>query len=98
MSNNKQSMKLYTEEQMHTVMLLALGRYEIHSNRKVLKENHDLIDSLTPIELPSDEEIEEYADNVMPYAEKIGGETYTAYRAIKLGAKWMLNKIQGGNK
>ena len=53
MSNNKQSMKLYTEEQMHTVMLLALGRYQIHSSRKVLKENQDLIDSLTPIELPN---------------------------------------------
>ena len=52
MSNNKQTIKLYTEEQMHTVMLLALGRYEIHSNRKVLKENQDLIDSLKPIELP----------------------------------------------
>ena len=50
-------MKLYTEEQMHTVMLLALGKYQIHSNKKVLKENQDLIDSLRPIELPSDEEL-----------------------------------------
>jgi hypothetical protein len=87
MSNNKQTMKLYTEEQMHTVMLLALGKYQIHSNRKVLKENQDLIYSINPIELPSDEEIEN------------GYEPKTMYDLGYLdGAKWMRDKIQGGNK
>jgi hypothetical protein len=80
-------MKLYTEEQMHTVMLLALGRYQIHTNKKVLKENQDLIDSLTPIELPSDEEIEEKA-------KKVGGGHYP----FICGAEFVKNKIQGGNK
>jgi len=82
-------MKLYTEEQMHTVMLLALGRYQIHSNKEVLKENQDLIDSLTPIELPSDEEIWEAGNN-----EELNSKQYAFVR----GAKWMQEKIQGGNK
>lgn len=82
-------MKLYTEEQVKQM---------IEKSRETGLTADYLILNTPPIELPSDEEIEEYADSVMPYAEKIGGETYTAYRAIKLGAKWMLNKIQGGNK
>ena len=84
MSNNKQSMKLYTEEQVKNL----LNKMDVIYS----------LEDLTPIELPSDEEIDEYADNVIPYAEKIGGETYTAYRAIKLGAKWMRKIVQGGNK
>ena len=94
MSNNKQTMKLYTEEQVHTVMLLALGKYQIHSNRKVLKENQDLIDSLTPIELPSDEEIDEYVKSTGYY----GHCTQEYNEGIEDGAKFVMNKIQGGNK
>ncbi len=94
MSNNKQIMKLYTEEQMHTVMLLALGRYQIHSNKEVLKENQDLIDSLTPIELPSDEEIDEYVKSTGYY----GHCTHEYHEGIQEGAKYVINKIQGGNK
>ena len=90
MNNNKQSMKLYTEEQVRKAVMIA-------ENQKI-GFTTIVIEHLTPIELPSDEEIEEYADSVMPYAEKIGGETYTAYRAIKLGAKWVCKIIQGGNK
>ena len=44
-------MKLYTEEQLHSVMLLALGRHGIYIPNK---HYQDLIDLLTPIELPSD--------------------------------------------
>jgi len=84
-------MKLYTEEQMHTVMLLALGRYQIHSNKEVLKENQDLIDSLTPIELPSDEEIEEYVDSAGYW----GGWSPQYFEGIIEGAKWMRDKIGG---
>lgn len=96
MSNNKQTMKLYTEEQMHTVMLLALGRYEIHSNRKVLKENQDLIDSLTPIELPSDEEIRE--ERLLQFPDSEYTNRANDRLAFYCGAKFVINKIQGGNK
>jgi hypothetical protein len=79
-------MKLYTEEQMHSAMLLALGRHGIY-----IPNNHyqDLIDLLTPIELPSDEEIKkemEY-DDFDPYDVAYFG-----------GLAYMRDLIQGGNK
>lgn len=89
MSNNKQTMKLYTEKQVIQM---------IEKSRETGLTAEYLILTTPPIQLPSDEKIEEYADSVMPYAEKIGGETYTAYRAIKLGAKWMRKIVQGGEK
>lgn len=94
MSNNKQIMKLYTEEQMHSVMLLALGRYQVHSNRKVLKENQDLIDSLIPIQLPSDEEIYIEAQSKKDNIKKLPFDS----ASFQFGAMWLKDKIQGGNK
>jgi hypothetical protein len=78
-------MKLYTEHQLERAINLA--------NKNVSKKS--IIESLTPIELPSDEEIKK--------------EKYSFYRdvdcvdtglrfAFVQGAKWMLDKIQGGNK
>ena len=84
-------MKLYTEEQVRQ----SLMKHQNSAMLLSIEQIDYLIEEITPIELPSDEEIEEYADSVMPYAEKIGGETYTAYRAIKLGAKWVCKIIQG---
>jgi hypothetical protein len=75
-------MKLYTEEQMHSVILLALGRHGIYIPNK---HYQDLIDLITPIELPSDEEIDDrsYSDE--------------QEKGFRKGAKWMRDKIQGGN-
>ena len=82
MSNNKQSMKLYTEEQMRKALRTYLDL------SKFLTEN-DVIKEFTPIELPSDEEIEEQGNLIKDLS----------MRSIYiLGAKWMHNKIQGGNK
>jgi hypothetical protein len=76
-------MKLFTEEQMHSVILLALGRHGIYIPNK---HYQDLIDLLTPIEIPSDEEVDDrsYSDE--------------QEKGFRNGAKWMRNKIQGGNK
>jgi hypothetical protein len=76
-------MKLYTEEQMHSVILLALGRHGIYIPNK---HYQDLIDLLTPIEIPSDEEVDDrsYSDE--------------QEKGFRNGAKWMRNKIQGDNK
>jgi hypothetical protein len=75
-------MKLYTTEEI----------------RKFFTEKYDeglsideLIEILTPIELPSDEEIEDASleennDDLSPAEE------------FQSGAKWMRDKIQGGNK
>ena len=73
MTNNKQSMKLYTEEQVRKAINDA---YWCCSKLEV----ECVFDKLTPIELPSDEEI----------CKLIGIEWWE-------GAKWMRNKIQGGN-
>jgi hypothetical protein len=71
MSNNKQSMKLYTEEEL----------------RKHLY-NHDesFFEKLTPIELPSDEEIKkesEWLDNPL---ERLN---------FQEGIKWMRDNLEG---
>ena len=47
MSNNKQSMKLYTEEEIKRLL-----------KEQIIFDDEDF-DKLTPIELPSDEEIED---------------------------------------
>ena len=74
MSNNKQTMKLYTEEEIKRLL-----------KEQIIFDDEDF-DKLTPIELPSDEEIHNYARQsglVHPFVER--------------GAKWMRGKIQGGN-
>jgi hypothetical protein len=75
-------MKLYTEEEI----------------RKFFTEKYDeglsideLIEILTPIEIPSDEEIEDASleennDDLSPAEE------------FQSGAKWMRDKIQGGKR
>ena len=39
------------------------------------------------------ETLEEIADKYFPFAEKIGGETYTAYKGFIAGAKWQQEKM-----
>lgn len=92
MSNNKQSMKLYTEEQVKQ-LLFDLGDVLFNNCQNGIKEDEPkkyyerLLNDINPIELPSDEEIyqEAYKNREMVFS----------YMA---GAKWMRNKIQGGNK
>ena len=92
MSNNKQSMKLYTEEQVFKAIQMADKYHYL-----LTSEECDIVNSLTPIELPSDEEIEKESFDL--YANH---NTYSLnvrqYKAFKRGAKWMSDKIQGGNK
>lgn len=73
MSNNKQIMKLYTEEQVKD-MLFGHGNFE----------------DITPIELPSDEEIKKTMTDF---------DEFDPYDLAYLGgAIRMRNLIQGGNK
>jgi hypothetical protein len=72
-------MKLYTEKEIKKFM-----------QKNVILDKLTL-SLLTPIEIPSDEEIddaslEENNDDLSPAEE------------FQSGAKWMRNKIQGGNK
>ena len=74
-------MKLYTEEQIKNMLTDTWSYSET--------EIDSLINSLTPILLPSDEQI-------MKEASKTG--ILASYKAFLVGAKWMRDKIQGGNK
>jgi len=92
-------MKLYTEEQVRQ-MLIKMG------NSAPLNIDY-LINEITPIELPTDEEIEqesnnEYQEQKQSYENSvemfpIDFANYLEVGFIE-GAKWMRNKIQGGSK
>ena len=76
MSNNKQSMKLYTEEEIMNYL----------TNHRSTITRYDL-QNIPHIELPTDEEIENYAR-----------QSGLVHPFISRGAKWMRDKIKGGNK
>ena len=77
-------MKLYTEEQV--ILLLDLSKLRLMNSKDIL------LSQLTPIELPSDEEIEEYDDG----STKLNPRFY--YDAFQDGAKWMKEQILNQNK
>jgi hypothetical protein len=83
MTNNKQqtAVKLYTEEQLERGMDLA--------NRNVSKKS--IIESLTPIELPTDEEIREV---IKP----LQNEMDDFDLGFRNGVQWLREKIQGGEQ
>lgn len=86
MSNNKQNMKLYTEEQVRK-MLMICHDSDLYEH---ISTSDDILETQTPIELPSDEEIgQEF---------KHGSENWEVRQALEVGAKWMRDKIKGGNK
>ncbi len=79
-------MKLYTEEQV----IKALFTYPHPEST-----SEELLKDLTPIELPSDEEIKEAA----PYVPQDSHDYYYGEReGFKDGAKWMKEQILNQNK
>ena len=101
-------MKLYTEEQVRNLsekMCLAteknnLGVAANFRHRAI--EINKLINSQTPIELPSDEEVlieakgyENY-NKFMNELESI--QSSSRFHGFMTGAKWMRDKIQGDKK
>jgi hypothetical protein len=77
-------MKLYTEQEVYKAMMLR-------ENQRI-GFTTIMIEHLTPIELPSDEEIEKFA-----FEKYHDIEDSRWYEPLQVGAKWMRNKI-GGNK
>ena len=73
-------MKLYTEADLKKVISIYSEEYKT-STDEILKELN-----LTPIELPSDEEIQK---------ESLKSDFEYTFRN---GAKWMRDKIQGGEQ
>jgi hypothetical protein len=94
MSNDKQSMKLYTEEQViRAIQMAAKHRYLFDS------EENEIINLLTPIELPSDEDKDLFYQKQVTNPYSTEEYAYTAYeKGFMEGAKTVINKIQGGNK
>ena len=90
-------MKLYSEEHLREVVRLSLEDAEksvIWSKESYPSKLANIImKDLTPIELPSDEEIDEKAFQV-PYDNT---KDFYNLQFIK-GAKWMRDKIQGGEQ
>jgi hypothetical protein len=81
-------MKLYTEADLKKVISIYSEEYKT-STDEILKELN-----LTPIELPSDEEIKQ----LNPYPFASSGSNLIWYFGAKDIVNWMRNKIQGGNK
>ena len=79
-------MKLYTEEQV--IQILEF----VQVIDKNIVEYNEFIKKLTPIELPSDEEIELEAKR------QWGNVHRTGVLGFINCAKWLKNKIQGGNQ
>jgi hypothetical protein len=80
-------MKLYTEEQ---VMQLTQGAFTAGQNHNTFIFG-EVFKNITPIEIPSDEEIEKEFTAILVTEEIKFDDMIEA-------AKWMRDKIQGGNK
>ena len=96
-------MKLYTEEQVKKIYFKGLHNGRLHIEGKCSDE----VELLTPIELPSDEEIEqesnnEYQEQKQSYENSVEMFSIDFANYLKVGfidgANWMRNKIQGGEQ
>ena len=108
MSNNKQTMKLYTENDL--IDLVQSLKDYTHESRSILGHDerdakefvHIFLKDKSPIELPSDEEIEAHVEDDFINAieiHKYSEEAQLLMKAMcKAGAKWMRDKIGGNNE
>ena len=95
MNNDKQTaVKLYTEEQVRDAIDMA---------REGVRSKDGIIDTLNfikpPIEIPSDEEIQKESKFKSNHNNPQAVQFNPALNIVWVeGAKWMRDKIQGGNK
>ena len=89
-------MKLFTEEQVRHAIQMARASQNLFTT-PFIYDKHEILEQLTPIELPSDEELsEEPVDLFLGDPKSINN--ILKYKAFQRGAKWMRDKIQGGKK
>jgi hypothetical protein len=86
-------MKLFTEEQVKHAIQMARASQNLFTT-PFIYDKYEILEQLTPIELPSDEEIKGYIKSIPYY----GHCTPEYCEGIEDGIKWTLDKIQGGNK
>jgi hypothetical protein len=86
-------MKLFTEEQVKHAIQMARASQNLFTT-PFIYDKYEILEQLTPIELPSDEEIKDAS------LEGVDGGHYDISPAeeFQRGAKFVINKIQGGNK
>jgi hypothetical protein len=94
-------MKLYTEEQVKKAIEMARSSYNFFTTPFIYSE-HEVIQQLKSTELPSDEEIKKMRK---AYIEHINTIVHAdlerdGYLSVGFhqGAKYMRDKIQGGDK
>ena len=88
-------MKLYTEDQVRYAIKKSYEPKNKHGNAlEYWYSTDEVINFLTPIELPTDDEIDTYVESTGYY-----GHCTTEYReGIEEGAKWMRDKMKGGEQ
>ena len=87
-------MKLYTREQLLNT-IKSIRHYDDVYDEKVANERIEKhLKALAPIELPSDEEIEEEA----PFGISTFGFEQGQYQGFIVGAKWIKEQINNLNK
>ena len=86
-------MKLYTEEQVRESFKSGF-RLAMETDGGLKEGQEEYINYLTPIELPSDEEIAIKSALLFPYAKynQLSIESYNI-KAFQQGAKWMKEQI-----
>lgn len=89
-NTNNTNVKLYTEEQVYDAISKAF-RY---------KSNIEILNSLTPIELPTEDEIKEYSLHYSEMQEDVSDKLGKyLVKAVHIdGANWVINKIKGGDE
>ena len=89
-------MKLYTEYHLKEMYFKGLDNCKNH----IQGGCHNAIDSLTPIELPSDEDIKSYSDKYSTMHEDVSDKLgkYLVYAIHTDGAKWIKEQILNQNK
>ena len=84
-------MKLYTEEQVRKAINDGSLYSYINGDFEFKNSEDDIINALIPIELPSDEEVQNMGKYVIVYNDTKRGWFVE-------GLRFMRDKIQGGNK
>ena len=90
-------MKLYTEEQVRQAFIAGMEFIAVDP-MKYEQDTNEYMNSITPIELPSDDEIGEFI-NTFTYTKQLDDGQFNdglIYGAT-IGIDWMRDKIQGGN-
>ena len=87
-------MKLYTEEEVIRAIKMARSSYNLFTT-PFTYDQHEVLEQLTPIELPSDEEIRE--ERLLQFPDSEYANRANDRLAFYCGAKFVINKIQGGN-